>query len=346
MSHSAEPRLLMRGPLMVDIAGLWPTPEEFERLRQPAVGGVILFARNCEDAQQVQALCQEIHALRSPPLLIGIDQEGGRVQRLKKGVTRFPPMARLGQKAEALGLEAAQSLAYDWGRLLATELREIGVDFSFTPCVDLDRGISRVIGDRAIHRNPDWVGAIAARLWQGMSDSGLQGVAKHFPGHGAVAADSHLALPRDDRPLVAIEEDLQPFRSMIQAAIPAIMPAHCLYPQIDPEQPAGFSSRWLTGVLRGSMGFTGVIVSDDLSMVGAHAAGDMSARVDAAQAAGADLLLVCNDPDGAHAAIEHLQNQGMQTGTNTLAALAGDAGIPLSAPERARCMREITELSC
>ncbi|MBU2749747.1 beta-N-acetylhexosaminidase [Acidithiobacillus thiooxidans] len=345
MPHSAEPRLLMRGPLMVDIAGLWPTPEECERLRQPAVGGVILFTRNCEDAQQVQALCREIHALRSPPLLIGIDQEGGRVQRLQKGVTRFPPMARLGQKAEALGLEAAQSLAYDWGRLLATELREIGVDFSFTPCVDLDRGISRVIGDRAIHRNPDWVGAIAARLWQGMSDSGLQGVAKHFPGHGAVAADSHLALPRDDRPLAAIEEDLQPFRSMIQAAIPAIMPAHCLYPQIDPEQPAGFSSRWLNGVLRGAMGFTGVIVSDDLSMVGAHVAGDMAARVDAAQAAGADLLLVCNDPNGAYAAIEHLQNQGMQTGTNTLAALAGAARIPLSAPERARCMREITELS-
>lgn len=345
MSRLAEPDTPMRGPLMVDIAALWPSAEEREMLRQPAVGGVILFARNCQDAAQVQALCRELHDLRTPALLIGIDQEGGRVQRLKEGVTRFPPMARLGQKAEAQGLEAAQSLAYDWGRLLASELREIGVDFSFTPCVDLDRGISQVIGDRAIHRNPDWVGSIAVSLWQGMSDCGLQGVAKHFPGHGAVAADSHLALPRDNRPRPAMEEDLRPFRRMIAAAIPAIMPAHCLYAQVDPEQPAGFSKRWLQEVLRIEMEFTGVIVSDDLSMVGAHAVGNMAARVDAARAAGADLLLVCNDPEGARTAIAHLQNQSVQPGTAALAALAGAPGTPLCASERARCIREITELS-
>ncbi|WP_414040140.1 beta-N-acetylhexosaminidase [Acidithiobacillus sp. M4-SHS-6] len=335
----------MLGPLMVDIASLQPTPEERRMLCEPAVGGVILFARNCQDAQQVRALCQEIHTLRSPPLLIGIDQEGGRVQRLKAGVTRFPPMARLGQYAEQQGLQAAEGVAYDWGRLLGAELRALDVDFSFTPCLDLDRGISQVIGDRAIHRNPEWVAAIAVRLWQGMADSGLQGVGKHFPGHGAVAADSHHALPRDDRPRMAMEADLFPFRRLIQAGIPAIMPAHCLYAQIDPEQPAGFSSIWLQDVLRREMGFNGVIISDDLSMGGAQVAGEMPARVDAARQAGADLLLVCNDPEGAHTAIAHLQNQGMASGAGTLASLAGTAGTPLLASERARCIREIAEIS-
>ncbi len=334
-----------RGPLMVDIAGLQPTPEERQMLCEPAVGGVILFSRNCQDARQVQALCQDIHALRSPPLLIGIDQEGGRVQRLKEGVTRFPPMARLGYRAEQQGLQSAQSLAYGWGRLLGAELRALDVDFSFTPCLDLDRGVSRVIGDRAIHRNPAWVAALAKRLWQGMSDSGLQGVGKHFPGHGGVAADSHHDLPRDERPRSALEEDMRPFRDLIQAGLPAIMPAHCLYPQVDSENPAGFSSVWLKDVLRQEMGFTGVIVSDDLSMGGAHGAGAMTARVDAAQQAGADLLLVCNDPDGARMAIAHLQNQGIRAGAARLASLAGTAGTPLPTAERAHYVREIAEIS-
>ncbi|WP_253253774.1 beta-N-acetylhexosaminidase [Acidithiobacillus marinus] len=334
-----------RGPLMVDIAGLQPTPEERQMLCEPAVGGVILFARNCQDARQVHALCQEIHALRSPPLLIGIDQEGGRVQRLKEGVTRFPPMARLGQIAEQQGLQIAQSLAYDWGRLLGAELRELDLDFSFTPCLDLERGVSRVIGDRAIHRNPEWVAAIAARLWQGMSDSGLQGVGKHFPGHGAVTADSHHDLPRDERPRGVLEEDIRPFRDMIRAGIPAIMPAHCLYPQVDPEQPAGFSRIWLKDVLRQEMGFTGVIVSDDLSMGGAHGAGTMTARVDAAQQAGADLLLVCNDPEGARKAITHVQKRGEASGAAILDSLAGTAGKSLSESDRVHYIREIAEIS-
>lgn len=335
---------LARGPLMVDIAGLQPTAAEREMLQQPAVGGVILFARNCHSAEQVQHLCTELHELRSPPLLIGIDQEGGRVQRLKDGVTRFPPMARLGQMADRSGLQAALSLAYDWGRLLGTELREIGLDLDFTPCVDLDRGVSEVIGDRAIHRNPEWVGALAVRLWQGLSDSGLRSVAKHFPGHGAVAADSHRDLPRDDRPLLAIQEDLQPFQKLIAAGIPAIMPAHCLYSQVDAEQPAGFSRRWLHDILRQDMGFKGVIVSDDLSMAGAQGAGDMAARVDAARAAGADLLLVCNDPEGAGSAIRHLQNQAFLPDCQSLQILQGQAGLLLSNEERAHYRRKIAEL--
>ncbi|QQD72404.1 beta-N-acetylhexosaminidase [Acidithiobacillus ferrivorans] len=334
-----------RGPLMVDIAGLQPTAAECAMLRQSAVGGVILFARNCVDAEQVRALCDELHALRSPPLLIGIDQEGGRVQRLRAGVTRFPPMATLGRLADRDGLEKAQTAARDWGLLLGTELRALGLDMDFTPCVDLDRGVSAVIGDRAIHRDPEWVGGIAVAFWAGMVRTGLQGVAKHFPGHGAVAADSHLDLPLDKRPLSAIQEDLQPFAALIAAGIPAIMPAHCLYPQVDPERPAGFSPRWLQDILRKDMGFTGVVVSDDLSMAGAHGVGDMAARVDAALAAGADLLLICNDPEGAQTAVVHLQSKDKFPTGNRLERLAGNAATaPLSAADRARCLQQIEQL--
>ncbi len=340
-----ERRHPARGPLMVDIAGLRPTAAECAMLRQPAVGGVILFARNCADAGQVRALCAELHALRTTPLLVGIDQEGGRVQRLRAGVTRFPPMATLGRLADRDGLERALVAAEDWGLLLGTELRALGVDLDFTPCVDLDRGISAVIGDRAIHRDPVWVGAIAAALWKGMARTGLQGVAKHFPGHGAVAADSHLDLPLDDRPFSAIQEDLQPFAALIAAGIPAIMPAHCLYPRVDGEHPAGFSPRWLQDVLRKEMGFTGVVVSDDLSMAGAHGAGGVAARVDAALTAGADLLLVCNDSEGAETAIAHVRSRDALPTGDRLERLAGNAATAaLSAADRVRCLQQIEEL--
>ena len=336
---------LDRGPLMIDIAGPRPTAAECAVLRQPAVGGVILFARNCIDASQVQALCGELHALRHPPLIIGIDQEGGRVQRLRTGVTRFPPMATLGLLADREGLERAREAAWDWGVLLGAELRDIGLDLDFTPCLDLDRGVSSVIGDRAIHRDPEWVGVLATAVWKGMAQMGLQGVAKHFPGHGAVAADSHWALPVDTRPRAALQEDLQPFAALIAAGIPAIMPAHCLYPQVDAEHPAGFSSRWLQDILRADMGFTGVVISDDLSMAGAHGIGDMTARVDGALAAGADLLLICNDPAGAAAAIAHLQSGGPLPRRPRLERLAAHQAVSrLSSAVRARCLRQIEQL--
>jgi len=298
------------GPLMLDLDGLELDANERELLRDPAVGGVILFARNCSSAAQVAELCREIHALREPPLLIGIDQEGGRVQRLRAGVTRFPPQRALGRLAEAEGIESATELARDWGRLLAAELRELGIDMDFTPCVDIDWGVSAVIGDRALSDRPEWVTQLAGALWSGLQEQGLAGVAKHFPGHGAVSADSHTSLPEDLRPWPLLQADLQPFRALIAAGIPAIMPAHCLYPAIDPRAPAGFSRPWLQDILRTELGFRGIIVSDDLSMAGAAVAGGMDERVQAARSAGAELLLVCNDRRAVEQALAALHRSG------------------------------------
>ena len=297
MTQPSAPKALSlpRGPLMVDLDGVALDAAERSLLRDPAVGAVILFARNCASATQVAELCREIHALRDPPLLIGIDQEGGRVQRLRQGVTRFPPQRALGRLAEAEGIESAIAMARDWGRLLAAELRELGIDLDFTPCVDIDWGVSEVIGDRALSERPEWVAQLAGALWSGLQEQGLAGVAKHFPGHGAVTADSHTSLPEDLRPWPLLQADLQPFRALIAAGIPAIMPAHCLYPAVDPRDPAGFSQRWLQGILREELGFQGIIVSDDLVMAGAAVIGDMAARVQTALSAGAELLLVCND---------------------------------------------------
>jgi len=292
---AVKPVVRPRGPLMVDLGGSELDAAERELLRDPAIGGVILFARNCLSALQVAELCREIRALRQPPLLIGIDQEGGRVQRLREGVTRFPPQRALGRLAETEGIESAIDLARDWGRLLAAELRDLGIDLDFTPCVDIDWGVSEVIGDRALSDRPEWVAQLAGALWSGLQEQGLAGVAKHFPGHGAVTADSHTSLPEDLRPWPLLQADLKPFRTLIAAGIPAIMPAHCLYPAVDPRNPAGFSRRWLQDILRGELGFHGIVVSDDLVMAGAAVVGGMAERVHAAQSAGAELLLVCND---------------------------------------------------
>ena len=289
---------------MIDIPGLSLRAEERERLRHPAVGGVILFARNCADAAQVRELCSEIHALRQPRLIIAIDQEGGRVQRLHQGVTRFPPPASLGRVAESCGLDRARDLAEIWGELLGHELRQLGIDLDFAPCIDLDGGVSSVIGDRALHSDPYIVGELASHLWQGMDRQGLNGVAKHFPGHGNVAADSHLELPIDPRPLAELAEDLRPFHRLVAAGIPAIMPAHVRYSAVD-EVSAGYSSYWLQKVLREDLGFAGIIVSDDLSMAGAVGAGGIEQRADAALAAGCEMLLICNDAAAANRAMQH-----------------------------------------
>jgi beta-N-acetylhexosaminidase len=296
------------GPLMIDIPGPQLRAEDHERLLHPAVGGIILFARNCESAEQVRELCTKIHALRDPQLLIAIDQEGGRVQRLRSGVTRFPPQASLGRMAESEGLDAARGTAEVWGELLGYELRQLGIDIDFTPCIDLDAGVSSVIGDRALHHDPFLVGELASHLWQGIDRQGLTGVAKHFPGHGNVAADSHLELPEDPRSASELEEDLRPFRRLVAAGIPAIMPAHVRYSACD-SLPAGYSPYWLRQLLRGEIGFTGVIVSDDLSMAGAWLVGDIAARVDSALAAGCELLLICNDENAANQAMQHCSSQ-------------------------------------
>ncbi|MFT3960183.1 beta-N-acetylhexosaminidase [Propionivibrio sp.] len=284
------PMNLPHGPLMIDVAGTGLTDADRQRLCHPLVGGLILFARNYASPEQLSRLTAEIHALRSPPLLIAIDHEGGRVQRCRDGFTRLPAMRRLGELWER-DPQLAQASARDIGYVLARELRLHGVDLSFTPVLDLDRGRSGVIGDRAFHRDPRVVVLLAGQLIDGLHAAGMRACGKHFPGHGWAEADSHVAIPVDDRLPAEIEEDMRPFREL---PLDAVMPAHVIYPRVD-SRPAGFSPVWLAK-LRGEMGFAGVIFSDDLSMEGASVAGGIVDRVAAAWNAGCDMLLVCNAP--------------------------------------------------
>lgn len=287
------------GPLMIDVAGTAMTAAERERLMHPLVGGVILFARNYGDREQLSALCAEIHALRSPRLLIAIDHEGGRVQRCREGFTRVPAMRRLGEWWDR-DPAAAAAAARDIGFTLAAELRACGVDLSFTPVLDLDYGVSGVIGDRAFHRDPQAVVKLAGALIAGLHAAGMACCGKHFPGHGHVAADSHLAIPVDDRSFDELADDLLPYR---QLKLDAVMPAHVIFPRID-SRPAGFSPVWIDK-LRNDFGHGGVIFSDDLSMEGASVAGGIVGRAQAAWQAGCDMLPVCNKPE---TVIELLEN--------------------------------------
>ncbi|MGB6242049.1 MAG: beta-N-acetylhexosaminidase [Castellaniella sp.] len=285
------------GPVMVDVAGLELTTEELARLRHPQVGGVILFARNFADREQLTALCAAIHAARQEPLLIAVDHEGGRVQRFRTdGFTPLPAMRTLGQWYEQ-DPQAALHGATAVGFVLASELRACGVDFSFTPVLDLDYGVSQVIGNRAFHEDPVVVSLLARALVQGLAQAGMAACGKHFPGHGAVAADSHHAIPVDDRSLADIlDADASPYLWLGDLVLPAVMPAHVIYPQVAPE-PAGFSRRWVSGILREQFAYDGVVFSDDLTMEGASVAGDIHARARAALDAGCDMVLVCNRPD-------------------------------------------------
>ena len=286
----------LRGPIMFGVQGLMLTDDDRARLVDPRVGGVILFARNFESSAQLRALNDAIHAMR-PELVIGVDQEGGRVQRFRAdGFSVIPAMRSLGHAWDR-DPAAANDAAFQHGRTLARELRAHGVDVAFTPVLDLDYGASTVIGDRAFHADPIIVADLAGALLRGLKEGGVAGVGKHFPGHGFVVADSHVATPIDDRPLDTIlQYDVVPFAALIQQALPAIMPAHVVYPSVD-AQPAGFSRVWISDVLRGRLGFDGLVFSDDLEMVGAHAVGDIVARATAAIDAGCDVVLVCNDFD-------------------------------------------------
>ena len=298
-----SPEIQPLGPVMLDLAGLVVSEEDREVLRHPAVGGVILFARNYESPEQLQELTRSINRLRRPGLLIAVDHEGGRVQRFRTGFSNIPAMQSLGEwwDRDPAGARAEASRL---GRLIAEELGARGVDFSFTPVLDLDYGCSEVIGDRAFHRQPAVVAALASALSAGLRSGGMAAVAKHFPGHGHVAADSHHALPVDDRGFDTIAaEDLVPFAALAAAGIEGIMPAHVVYARCD-AQPAGYSKFWLQEILRGRLGYQGLIFSDDLGMVGAHTAGDIVERARLALNAGCDMVLVCNDRP---AAIELLE---------------------------------------
>jgi len=284
------------GPVMADVRGLELDPAEREMLAHSLVGGVILFARNYDTPAQLKALTAAIRSVREPQLLIGVDQEGGRVQRLREGFTRLPAMGTLGRlcaRDRGAALEAARGV----GSILAHELTAHGIDFSFTPVLDVDFGRSAVIGERAFSRDPREVAALASELIAGLAQGGVAAVGKHFPGHGYAEADSHRAVPRDPRPLAELQAtDLVPYRTLIPLGLAGVMPAHVIYPSID-ARPAGFSEFWLKKILRGELGFEGMIFSDDLSMEGASVAGGIVERAQAALGAGCDMALVCNAPD-------------------------------------------------
>ncbi|ERH53814.1 beta-hexosaminidase [Ectopseudomonas chengduensis] len=289
----------MQGSLMMDIAGIWLTAEDRQMLRQPEVGGLIIFARNIESPRQVRELCQSIRALR-PDLLLAVDQEGGRVQRLRQGFLRLPAMRAIADS------DNAEELAEHCGWLMATEVLAVGLDLSFAPVLDLDHQRSAVVGSRAFEGDPQRATTLAAAFIRGMHQAGMAATGKHFPGHGWAEADSHVAIPLDERSLDDIRAcDMQPFKRLVHE-LDAVMPAHVIYSQVD-EHPAGFSRRWLQDILRGELGFEGVIFSDDLSMAGAHVVGDAGKRIEAALAAGCDMGLVCNDRASAELALSALQ---------------------------------------
>ena len=293
------------GPVMVDVAGIALEPEEREMLAHPQVGSVILFTRNYQEPAQLARLVAEIHAIRTPPLIVAVDQEGGRVQRFRQGFTRLPPLRAIGRR-HASDRSEGLSLARELGWLMAAELRAVGVDLSFAPCVDLDYGVSQVIGDRALHSDAAVVAELAVAYMLGMRDAGMAATAKHFPGHGAVAADSHVALPVDRREWPDVEADFAPYRRLIANGLPAVMVAHVVFPAVD-DKPASLSRRWIGEVLRGELGFQGAVFADDLSMAGAAQSGDIVARAGLARAAGCDVLPVCNDRAAAQRLLEGLR---------------------------------------
>jgi len=295
------------GPLMVDVVGTELSAEERNYLQHPLIGGVILFSRNYRDREQVTELVGQIKALRSPQLLVAVDQEGGRVQRFRDGFSALPPLLKLGKQFN-VDARAGRRLASLHGWLMASEILDLGIDISFAPVVDLDYGVSEVIGDRAFHSRADAVCSMALAYMQGMHKAGMAATAKHFPGHGAVAIDSHLALPVDQRSYSELSDDLQPYQTLIEHHLEGVMVAHIRYPKINPEI-ASLSPFWLNTQLREQFRFKGAIFSDDLTMGGAEAAGTVPERTRLALDAGADVALICNNPEAAVATIDALSHE-------------------------------------
>ncbi|MBC7435433.1 MAG: beta-N-acetylhexosaminidase [Bdellovibrionales bacterium] len=308
--------MTQHAPLIIDIAGTRLTKTDRRRLKHPLTGGMILFGRNWQDRAQLAALCEDIKSVRGD-LLICVDHEGGRVQRFRaNGFTHLPPMRALGELwlkdkpgAPGSGAMAATNAATACGYVLAGELRACGVDFSFTPVLDLDFGESGVIGDRAFARDARVVSLLAKSLMLGLLQAGMANCGKHFPGHGFVKADSHTDIPVDTRSLKAIlVDDAAPYE-WLNTSLTSVMPAHVIYPKVD-SRPAGFSERWINGILRGDLGFGGAVFSDDLSMAGARLIdGQQVSYTQAALAAlgaGCDMVLLCNQSVGEGRAVDEL----------------------------------------
>lgn len=297
---------MILGPIMLDIEGCTLKQDERDMLAHPLTGGVILFSRNYESVEQIKHLVDTIHAVRTPQLLVAVDHEGGPVQRFRQGFTALPPAAAIGEsyrQDKKEGLNAARLM----GWLMASELRCVGIDFSFAPVLDLAYGLSSVIGRRAFHKNPQAVAELAHQYMLGMRDAGMQAVGKHFPGHGHVKEDSHTTRPVDSRTLEDLWlMDLLPFERMIHFGLQAMMPAHILFETID-SKPVGYSKIWLQDILRKQLGFQGVIFSDDLSMEGADLKNSYTDRAQLALEAGCDMALICNHPVDAADALDGLQ---------------------------------------
>lgn len=286
------------GSIMLDISGTTLSQYDKEKIAHPNTGAIILFTRNYTEPKQLIKLCQQIKASRNGPILIAVDQEGGRVQRFKNHFTRLPPVAAYAENP---------LLTENAGWLMAIELLVLGVDFSFAPVLDVDYGISQIIGNRSFSQDPEQICQLADCFKQGMRSAGMAATGKHFPGHGAVALDSHLALPVDKRDFDSIyNKDILPFKRLIHAELEGIMLAHVVYPAID-ELPAGFSAIWINEILRTQLGFNGAVFSDDLSMAGATCVGDFTQRTRLAYEAGCDMMLICNNESAAEQVLESIQ---------------------------------------
>ena len=313
------------GPVMLDVKGCTLDDDDRRRLRHPQVGGVILFSRNYRDPEQLADLCDEIHALRDPRLVVAVDHEGGRVQRFRSGFQALPAMGHLGDLYDRDSAEALQ-LAETFAWVMAAELLHYGVDLSFAPVLDIGNPVSSVIGDRAFHRDPENVSHLANAWIRGMRSAGMEAVGKHFPGHGSVEGDSHHVMPFDRRSFAEIEAlDLVPFRRVIATHLTGIMMAHVIYDHVD-QNAAGYSRYWIETVLRRLLEFDGIVFSDDLSMSGAESVGGYSQRARFALDAGCDILLVCNNPDGADEVLESLEGYSNPTSQLRMIRLHGQVG--------------------
>ena len=310
---------------MISLRGKGLDADEREWLESPLVGGVILFTRNFESVEQLTRLVAEIHAVRQPPLLVTVDQEGGRVQRFREPFFRLPPFRALGRLYDE-ERELALRTAGACGWLMAAELRAVGIDMSFSPCVDLDRGLAKVIGDRSLHREAAAVAELARRFTAGAKKAGMAITAKHFPTHAGAHGDSHTDFAVDNRALADLEDDLTPYRDLVANGLPAIMVAHVSFPAVD-SRPASLSRWWIGEYLRGELGFKGAVISDDLSMAGASVAGSAAARVQLALEAGCDLVLLCNAPEQVPGVLDSLQGYVNPAAQLRLTRLHGRGGF-------------------